>query len=213
MALHALLQHSNYNVQQLLTTVNAHHDRVSMHGVRRALLHAQCNAIGLPWRTVELPQQPENNDYEHAMALAVNELKASGYTHSGFGDIFLEDLRAYREAQLSKVGVTGVFPLWKKDTGELARHFTDGGYKAVVVCVDGSKLPESFAGREYDAAFLADLPDGVDPCGEHGEFHTFCYDAPFYREPVSFSKGDVVCRTYHTADAEHKFWFCDLLPL
>ena len=153
--------------------------------------------------------------YDSTMATILTRLKNNGATTSVFGDIFLEDLRHYRENRLTEVGLKGLFPLWKMPTDKLVREFIDLGFKTIITCVNEQYLDKSFAGRIIDDSFLADLPDNVDPCGENGEFHTFVFDAPFFREPVSFDRGEVVYRKYTTDNADNKwdtgFWYCDLL--
>lgn len=212
MALHRLQQDKRYKVDQLLTTVSAEHDRVSMHGLRRELLHRQAEAIGLPLTCIELPSSPSNNTYENRMAQQIQTFKASGYTTAAFGDIFLEDLRKYREEKLSAVGIKTVFPLWKNDTAELMREFIALGFKAITVCVQDGLLNASFAGRLLDESFINDLPEAVDVCGENGEFHTFCFDGPVFKQPVPFTKGETVYREYRHEGNATGFWFCDLLP-
>ncbi|GAA4461776.1 diphthine--ammonia ligase [Nemorincola caseinilytica] len=212
MALNALLRDDRYSVAHLLTSVNAHHDRVSMHGVRTALLQRQVDAIGISALRIELPEQPTNEEYERLAGGKVAQLKAMGCEVAAFGDIFLEDLRRYREDQLATVGMKTVFPLWKRDTRELMAEFITSGFRAITVCVNASLLDRSFVGRELDRSFLDDLPVNVDPCGENGEFHTFCYYAPFFKEPVPFSIGETVYREYDNAGSKSGFWFCDLLP-
>ena len=215
-ALYKLLQEGHYNVTQLLTSVNAVHDRISMHGVRRRLLNAQASAIGLPITTIELPEQPKMPEYEMAMRDKLAELKKNGYSHAVFGDIFLEDLRAYREEKLGTMGMKCVFPLWKIDTKTLVHEFLALGFKSIVVCVNEQYLDASFCGRLIDQDFINDLPATVDPCGENGEFHSFVYDGPIFHKPVSFTKGDVVRKTYPAPAGsnvpDYGFWFCDLLP-
>lgn len=201
-----------YRVEYLLTSVNVHHQRVSMHGLRAELLHRQVSAIGIPSGILNLPEQPDNDTYEKCMEQKVKELCAQGFTHAAFGDIFLEDLRQYREVQSARCNVRAVFPLWKRDTKQLMLEFLGAGFKAVVVCVNASLLDQSFAGRVVDECFIRDLPGNVDPCGENGEFHTFCYDGPIFREPVLFTRGEVIYREYETGAAKNGFWFCDLLP-
>ncbi len=213
LALYYLLQDNNYSIDRLLTSVNSHYDRVSMHGLRREMLQQQVDAIGIPSVTIELPEQPTNIQYESLMKDTVSKLLADGYECTAFGDIFLEDLKAYREKQLEPYGIKTVFPLWKKDTKALLTQFIDLGFKAITVCVDGSKLDSSFAGRIIDHGFIADLPDGVDICGENGEFHTFCFDGPYFKQPVQFNKGEVIMREYDTNGFKTQFWFCDLLPV
>ncbi|MEL6822110.1 MAG: diphthine--ammonia ligase, partial [Calditrichota bacterium] len=181
LALHYLLQDKNYSVDYLLTTVNAHYNRVTMHGLRTDLLQQQIKAINIPSITVELPESPGNNEYELLMGEKVRQLKADGCDYAAFGDIFLEDLKTYREKQLAPLGIRSIFPIWKKDTRQLIHEFVDLGFKAVVVCLNASLLDQSFLGREIDASFIKELPQNVDPCGENGEFHTFCYDAPYFQ--------------------------------
>ena len=190
LALYYLKKNSNLKIDKLLTTINAHHDRVSMHGLRRELLLRQVESIGISLTTVELPEQPSMEEYDALMTATVNELKRDGYTDCGFGDIFLEDLRTYREQQLK--GINCHFPLWKKNTTKLLSEFISQGYKAVVICINGDLLDASFVGRELDYSFLNDLPDTVDPCGENGEFHTFCYDGPIFSNPVKFEFGEKI---------------------
>jgi uncharacterized protein (TIGR00290 family) len=213
LALYRLLQEEAYSVDYLLTAVNAVHDRVSMHGLRRELLQQQLDAIGIPSGTIELPETPSNEDYEQLMRKQLLPLKAAGFTHAGFGDIFLEDLRRYREEQLARLELQAVFPLWKQDTRQLLQDFIDTGFKTIVVCVNAALLDRSFAGRVIDESFLRDLPPGVDPCGENGEFHTFCFDGPLLKRPVVFEIGETVYREYTTERSSHGFWFCDLLPV
>jgi uncharacterized protein (TIGR00290 family) len=188
----------------LLTTITEEYDRVSMHGVRRALLERQAESLGLPLHAVLIPPQCINATYEARMKEALAPHFARGVRSVVFGDIFLEDLRAYREKNLAQVGMQAIFPIWKRDTRELAREFVQLGFRAITVCVDPRVLDESFAGRELDASFFADLPPGVDPCGENGEFHTFVFDGPAFETPIAFRAGEKVLRD--------GFCFCDLLP-
>lgn len=213
LALHHLLRDNSYNVGHLLTSVNAHHNRVSMHGVRRELMLQQVHAIGIPHSTIELPEQPSNEDYEHILLQAVSRLKQEAYTHAAFGDIFLADLRSYREQQLARQEIQAVFPLWNRSTADLMKEFIHAGFKATVVCVNAYLLPQSFAGRVIDAQFLNDLPGNVDPCGENGEFHTFCFDAPYFKHPVNYTQGDTIYREYNNNGHKTGFWFTDLLPM
>ncbi|MBD1262735.1 adenine nucleotide alpha hydrolase [Maribacter polysiphoniae] len=213
LALYYLLEDPNYEVGYILTTVNGHYNRVSMHGLRRDLLEQQLQVIGIANGVVALPETPSNNDYEELMGRTVRQLKTDGFEYAAFGDIFLDDLRTYREEQLDKVGVKTVFPLWKKDTGQLIREFLDKGFKTIVVCVNADLLDASFAGRIIDEDFINDLPEGVDPCGENGEFHTFCFDAPYFERPVQFTIGEKVYREYKNGETTNGFWFCDLLPI
>ncbi|MEL6538064.1 MAG: ATP-binding protein [Bacteroidota bacterium] len=218
LALWHLMQSPYHEVGHLLTTLNAHHDRVTMHGLRRSLYHAQVKALALPHSTVELPEMPDMSTYENRMHSALKPLLEQGYTHAGFGDIFLEDLKQYRDENLKKIGLTGVYPIWKRDTKELAQEFIDRGFKAVIVTCKAELMGEEFVGREFDSDFLADLPEAVDPCGENGEFHTFCYAGPIFNQSVPFTRGEKVLRTYpapKTEDGEESaevgFWYIDLL--
>ncbi|HEX9080879.1 MAG TPA: hypothetical protein VF768_01305 [Holophagaceae bacterium] len=203
-ALHRLRAQGDVEVVGLLTTLNEAFDRVAMHGVREALLEAQAAAVGLPLWKLPLPWPCSNEAYEAAMAGACARAAAEGITGVAFGDLFLEDVRAYREGRLAGSGLEPVFPLWGEDTGSLARDMIASGLKATLVCVDPRALDPGFAGREFDAALLADLPEGVDPCGERGEFHTFAWDGPMFRRPVKVARGEVVER--------EGFAFADLLP-
>lgn len=205
MAFHALQSTPEYRVTALLTTVTEGYDRISMHGVRRALLERQAESIGLPLHAVLIPPQCTNATYEARMKEALLEHLALGVRQVAFGDIFLEDLRVYRERNLAQVGMTAIFPIWKRDTRELARDFVRLGFRAIAVCVDPRVLDPSFAGRVLDESFFADLPPGVDPCGENGEFHTFVFDGPIFRKPVYCLLGEKVTRD--------GFCFCDLLPV
>lgn len=211
LALHYLLQDKNYSVDYLLTSVNAHHKRVSMHGLRIELLQQQLNAIGIPNGMVELPEHTTNAEYEKLMSKKVKQLKADGFEYSAFGDIFLEDLKKYREQQLQALNIKTIFPLWKKDTKQLIHKFIDLGYKAIVVCVNATLLDKSFTGRIIDKDFISDLPAGIDPCGENGEFHTFCFEGPVFKHPIKFSIGETVFKEYQNGGMKSGFWFCDLL--
>lgn len=203
MALHAMMQQPQFRVAALLTTVTESYDRISMHGVRRALLQQQAHALGLPLHEVFIPPQCVNLAYEARLEEALRTHLAQGIRKVAFGDIFLEDLRAYREKNLARVGATALFPLWKRDTGELARHFLIHKFRAIAVCVDPKILTPDFAGRELNESFFHDLPPNADPCGENGEFHTFVFDGPIFRRPIPVRAGEVVHRD--------GFVFCDLL--
>lgn len=204
LALHALRHDPRYRVVGLLTSVNGHYGRISMHGVREALLDAQAESIGLPLDKVKLSEHPSNEEYEQKMRIALEDFKAQGIRHVAFGDLFLEDIRQYRLDNMRKVDMECVFPLWHKPTDQLAREFIALGFKAVLCCVDEQQLSGEFAGREYDAALLGALPATVDPCGEHGEFHTFVYAGPVFRRPIAFRRGERVRR-------DERFHFCDLI--
>jgi uncharacterized protein (TIGR00290 family) len=205
LSLYTLRQMNEHDVTALLTTVTREYDRVSMHGVRRALLHQQAEAVGLPVLEVFLTPGAANGEYEQHMAAVLTAYQAQGVEGVAFGDIFLEDLRTYRETNLAKLDLGAVFPVWKRDTRELAQTFLDLGFKAVVTCVDTHVLDASFAGRTIDDAFLRALPDSVDPCGENGEFHSFVFDGPIFAHPIPFTLGELVLR-------DDRFCFCDLIP-
>lgn len=221
LALYHLLQDKAYKVEALVTTVNSHYNRVSMHGLRNELLTAQTKALGIPSSRIELPEMPSMEFYEQKMENTVAKLKAEGFTHTAFGDIFLEDLRTYREAQLSKKGITAIFPIWKRDTNALLNEFLDLGFKTIVACANSKYFSKDFVGTVIDKNFIAELPDGVDPCGENGEFHTFCFDGPIFKNPIQFSIGEKVFREYNSPKNEddnickadkYGVWYCDLLP-
>ncbi|WP_276133884.1 diphthine--ammonia ligase [Polluticoccus soli] len=210
LAYYHLLQNSNYRVVKLLTTVNLEHGRVVMHGVREQLLDAQSKQMNVPVKKIYLPASPDDVTYKTAMQLALEELQKEDIAISAFGDIFLEDLRAYREQQLATLGMTALFPLWKKDTRGMVGELEDIGIEAMVVCVNAKYLDESFLGRKVDRQFLADLPANVDPCGENGEFHTFVYNAPFFDTPIAVSKGESVYREYGEGELRSGFYFLDI---
>lgn len=221
LALYKILQQGHYEIHCLLTSVNAVHNRISMHGVRRELLLAQASSIGIPLTTIELPEQPGMSDYENAMMQKVIELKDAGCDHAIFGDIFLEDLKIYREQKLATAGISCVFPLWKLDTTNLVHELIDLGFRAIIVCVNEQYLDKSFCGRIIDKDFLNDLPSNVDPCGENGEFHSFVFDGPIFKTPIDFKKGEIVRRSYaapknaedsSTVAVDYGFYFCDLIP-
>jgi uncharacterized protein (TIGR00290 family) len=202
--LHVLRQHQDVELIGLLTTVNTTHARVAMHATRLALVEAQARAVGLPLHIIPLPWPCSNEVYERAMRRAVEEGVKRGATHIAFGDLFLEDIRAYRIKQLEGSGLEPLFPLWHEPTEVLARRMVDAGLEAVITCVDPKKLSPSFAGRKFDHAFLDELPPGVDPCGENGEFHTCVLAGPMFREPLHATVGEVVER--------EGFYFADLVP-
>lgn len=205
MALYELRKTTAYEVLALLTTVTEDYDRVSMHGVRRVLLEQQALSLGLPLEIVHISKNTSNEEYELKMKEKLLTYKSKGVSSVVFGDIFLDDLRKYREENLSKIGLKGAFPLWKKDTKTLAQEFINLGFKAIITCVDSKVLDGQFVGRLYDSQFLNNLPSNVDPCGENGEFHSFVYDGPIFRCEIAFSVGDVVLRN-------NRFYFCDLVP-
>jgi len=224
LALYHAQKDKHYSIEKLLTNINGKHRRISMHGVREELLELQAEAIGLPLQKVILPEEPSMQEYENKMKETLDELQRENYRHAFFGDIFLEDLKKYREEQLSKLGISCVFPLWKRETVELMHEFIDLGFKTILVCTKAELLPQEFAGRIIDKDFLKDLPKNVDACGENGEFHTFVFDGPIFKKPVPVQVGEKVFREYKVPKDEKDncfiknpaapmgFWFCDLLP-
>src|ERR1700678_3289556 len=203
-ALHTARQDREFDVVALLTTVNRTHQRVAMHAVRESLLEIQAAAAGLPLVKVPIPSPCSNEVYEQAMSDAMARARAQGIRHIIFGDLFLEDIRAYRETQLAKCGMTPVFPLWGRDTRQLAEDMIAGGLSAFLTCVDPRQFDRTFAGRRFDADLLAALPPNVDPCGENGEFHTFACAGPMFRAEIPVTAGEIVERD--------GFVFADLLP-
>lgn len=202
-ALDAVRRSGELDVTALLTTVNRTHQRVAMHAVRESLLEAQAEAAGLPLVTAPIPSPCSNAEYERAMTEAMDRARAEGVTHIVFGDLFLEDVRRYREENLAKCGMTPVFPLWAIPTRQLAEEMIAGGLQARLTCVDPRQLDRALAGREWNAELLAELPASVDPCGERGEFHTFACAGPMFRRPIAVRAGEVVERD--------GFVFADLL--
>jgi uncharacterized protein (TIGR00290 family) len=203
-ALHIARQAGEFEIVALLTTVNATHQRVAMHAVRESLLEMQAAAAGLPLVKVPIPLPCSNEVYEQAMGEAMSRARAEGVWHVVFGDLFLEDIRAYREKQIAACGMTPHFPLWGIETKRLANEMIAGGLSAYLTCVDPRKLDRSFAGRRFDAELLKDLPKGVDPCGENGEFHTFANEGPMFSRPIRIVIGEVLEREV--------FVFADILP-
>lgn len=206
MSLYELRRSGDYEVVTLLTTLTEPYDRISMHGVRRVLLEEQAAAVGLPLEKIFISTGASNTEYEEKMKTALLRFKSEGITKVAFGDIFLEDLRAYREANLAKVGMSGVFPIWKRETTELSKSFIAAGFKAVLTCVDTQKLDSMYAGRLFNSRLMDDLPPAVDPCGENGEFHSFVYDGPIFKKEVEWVPGERVLR-------DNRFCFFDLRPL
>lgn len=218
LALYKAMQTGRYNIRCLLTNINGDNNRVSMHGVRKDLMEQQAASIGLPLVTIDLPNEPTMEQYEKLMMDKVNDLKKSGCAKAIFGDIFLEDLKAYREKQLMQAGIECVFPLWKTDTKILMKKFIATGFKAIVVCVNEQFLNKSFCGRLLDELFVNDLPEGVDVCGENGEFHSFVFDGPIFKSAIKFKKAGFVYKQYEApksngsnfAQNKYGFWFCDI---
>jgi uncharacterized protein (TIGR00290 family) len=227
LALYKTLQNSEIEIVSLLTSVNKKYNRISMHGVRTELLEQQAKSIGLPLHIMEIPEMPSMEDYEKVMQETLTKFKEKGITHSVFGDIFLDDLRKYREDKLADMQLEAIFPLWKIPTKDLIHEFLDLGFKTIVVCVNEKNLDKSFVGRIIDAQFIADLPDDVDVCGENGEFHTFTFDGPIFKKSIEFEIGEIVYRKYEKPKQESSntacdtsssdafdfgFWYCDLIP-
>ena len=205
MSLYVLRKFHNYEIAALLTSVTEDYDRISMHGVRRVLLEQQARSLGLPLEILYITRNSSNEEYEAKMKEKLLQYKSQGVFSVVFGDIFLEDLRKYRENNLAQIGMEGIFPIWKRDTTELASTFIDLDFKAVITCVDSQSLDGKFVGRYFDNSFLSELPPKVDPCGENGEFHTFVYDGPIFSERIRFRRGKIVLR-------DNRFYFCDLIP-
>ena len=205
MALYELQKVGDYEILALLTTVTKDYDRISMHGVRRILLEQQADSLGYRLEQVFISKSASNEEYEAKMQEILEKYLKAGVCVIAFGDIFLEDVRKYREENLSKIGMKAVFPIWKRNTTELAHTFVDLGFKAVITCVDSKVLDKGFVGRRFDKQFLSELPSNVDPCGENGEFHSFVYDGPIFQENLLYELGEVVFR-------DNRFYFCDLIP-
>ena len=205
LALHEVQKTGEYEIQALLTTITEAYDRSSMHGIRRSLIEQQAESLGIPLEEVLLSPVSSNEEYDVRMREMLERYKGEGVSAVVFGDIFLEDVRNYREERLASVGMKGIFPLWGRDTTELARAFTELGFKAVITCVDTEQMDAGYAGRAFDGELLASLPAGVDPCGENGEFHSFVYDGPIFKRAIPHTAGEVVLRDEH-------FMFADLTP-
>lgn len=213
-----------YSIEKLLTNINGKHRRISMHGVREELVDRQAESIGLPLQKIILPEEPSMQEYELRMRETMEEFYKEHFTHAFFGDIFLEDLKKYREEKLAKACITPVFPLWKRNTVELMHEFIDLGFQSILVCTKAEVLPQEFAGRIIDKYFLKDLPKNVDACGENGEYHSFVFNGPIFKNPIAIKTGEKVFREYQAPKksedncftnkppASMGFWFCDLLP-
>ena len=213
LALHKILKAQKFDVKYLLTSMNESFNSVSMHGVREVLLLKQVDALNIPLVQLRLPEMPDVETYEQVLSLQMNKFKAEGIHHSIFGDIFLADLKVYRENQLAKLGMEAVFPLWKQDSLALVKEFIDLGYQTIVVCAQDGL--QDFCGRIIDQSFLDDLPLHIDPCGENGEFHTFVFDGPLFGKPIDFIFGDKVFRNFPnsgSAELPVGYWYINLLP-
>jgi uncharacterized protein (TIGR00290 family) len=219
-ALSKLLQNPDYEVLSLISTFNGNNNRLSMHGVRDELIEAQGASLGIPIMRVKV-FGASNEEYEENMAEAIQLAKKRGIDSIAFGDIFLEDLRVYREKQMRQLKMECIFPIWKNNTSDLANAFVDQGFKSIICCVDDSKLDKSWCGKVIDKQFLKDLPEGVDPCGENGEFHSFCFDGPIFKRAIKIKTGEMVFKTYDLNDDDSSentrnnkkngFWFIDLV--
>lgn len=205
LALYEILGSRDYDIMALMTTVTLGYDRISMHGVRCTLLEKQAESLGLGLEKVTIPPDASNQEYELSLGRMLLGYKETGVDSVIFGDIYLREVREYREKQLGGLGLKCEFPIWGRDSRSLSREFIDNGFKAVVVCVDSTLLDGSFVGREFDDDFLAGLPPTVDMCGENGEFHTFVYDGPIFADRVGFDMGEITLR-------DGRFYYCDLLP-
>lgn len=206
LTLHELRKSGEYEVVVLLTTLTRDYDRVCMHGVRSTLLEQQAEALGLPLEKIFISKNASNEEYELRMREILEKYQADGVGAAVFGDIFLEDLRTYREEKLAQIGMKGLFPIWKRDTAELACKFIDLGFEAIVTCADSNLLDSSLVGRKFDFQFLSTLPEAVDPCGENGEFHSFVSAGPVFQQQVEHQIGEVVLR-------DNGFYYCDLVPV
>jgi uncharacterized protein (TIGR00290 family) len=206
MAAYQLLASQKYEIAALLTTVTEGFDRISMHGVRRELLERQAESLGIPLHKIPIPQECSNEIYEARMREAMSRIKAQGITKIAFGDLFLQDVRQYRDERLERAGMTGVYPIWMRDTDELVRTFIGLGFKAILACVDTQALNASFAGREIDLELLKDLPPSADPCGEYGEYHSFVYAGPIFKSAIACKTGERVLRN-------GRFNYCDIVAI
>lgn len=204
LALHSLSKNKGLKTVALLTTITADYDRISMHGVRCGLLEKQAESIGIPLEKVFVSKKCSNEEWEEKINTVLIKYKNQGVTSVAFGDIFLEDLKKYRETNCVNIGMKAIFPLWKQTSYILARKFIELNFKAVLTCVDSKQLDGKFCGREYDTALLSNLPKNVDCCGENGEFHTFVYAGPIFRNKIDFTRGEIVVR-------DEQFYFCDLI--
>lgn len=192
--LHAIRQRAEYEIVGLVTTINERHDRVAMHAVRVPLLEQQSDSVGVPLWKVPIPDPCTDEQYQAAMRKLLSKAKEQGVSHFVFGDLFLEDIRQYREKQLAGTGISPLFPLWKTPTDQLAREMVQAGLRAFITCIDPKQIDPSFAGRIFDESFLKDLPASVDPCGERGEFHSFAFAGPMFRCPIPIRPGEIVER-------------------
>ena len=206
LALYQLQKTKKYEISALLTTITEGYNRISIHGVRKLLLEKQIKSLGYSFEQVVIPKKATIEKYESEMAKILKKYCRNKVLTVAFGDIFLEDLRKYREKKLAKIKMKAMFPIWKQSTKKLANEFIDSGFKAIITCVDSKILDKKFVGREFNKQLLDELPKSVDPCGENGEFHSFVYDGPIFKKKILFKKGRVVCK-------KNRFCFCDLIPI
>ncbi|WP_455369517.1 Dph6-related ATP pyrophosphatase [[Eubacterium] cellulosolvens] len=205
LSLYEIVNDGRFEITALLTVFTEDYDRVSMHGIRQIILERQVECLGYSLEKILIPKNASDKEYKSQMVSTLQKYMSSGVRSTVFGDIFLENVRKYREKNLSKMGMTALFPLWKKDTFQLAKQFIKLGFKSVITCTDSKKLSKDFVGRIFDKEFLLDLPSNVDPMGENGEFHSFVFDGPMFKNKVQFELGDIVLR-------DRRFYFCDLIP-
>jgi uncharacterized protein (TIGR00290 family) len=205
MAAYQMLASQKYEIAALLTTVTEDFDRISMHGVRRELLERQADSLAIPLHKILIPKVCSNEIYEARMRDALDHFKALGISQIAFGDLFLADVKQYRDERLAQAGMTGLYPVWMRDTDELVRTFLGLGFKAILACVDTHAIDASFAGREIDSDLLRDLPDSADPCGEYGEYHSFVYAGPIFKKSIACRAGERVLR-------DERFNYCDIVP-
>lgn len=205
LALHHILQSNEYEIVCLLTTLTEDYNRISMHGIRNTLLEQQAKCLGFPLQKIFIPKNGTNKEYESQMQVTLEKYQKLGVSKVAFGDIFLEDVKKYRDENLAKIGMEGIYPLWKKNTRELSKQFIETGFESIISCVDSQKLDGKFVGRIFNEKFLDDLPEDVDPMGENGEFHSFVYKGPILKNKIPFDVGVKVLR-------DNRFYFCDLIP-
>jgi len=206
LSLHELRKTGQFEITALVTTVTEGYDRVSMHGVRRTLLEQQAASLGIALEQVVISQKASNQEYEAKMQALLERYLRMGVSKVAFGDLFLEDIRKYRDENLARIGLTGIYPLWKRDTRAMAHEFIALGFRAVICCVDSKALDGRFVGRDFDTQLIRELPLTVDPCGENGEFHSFVYDGPIFKWRIPVDKGEISLR-------DDRFYYCDLMPV
>lgn len=208
-ALYQILKEGKYNVKYLLTNIFNPNKRVSMHGIHESLIEKQAESIGIPLIKLYI-EEKTHDEYEQKMKSLLEGLKKEGINMVAFGDIFLEDLKEYRESKLAEVGMSAIFPLWKKDTRKLASQFIDEGFKTHICSIDTSKIPENLIGIDFSQSFINQLPQEIDPCGENGEFHSFCYDGPIYNTPILFKQNGIASKTYTHNNQDYHYLFSDV---